>query len=104
MRIHHRAYIPSMNGGGIHIHHIRHKNLLSLSKGKGIGDVLLNTGGTGGGSSYSSLDDYVSTTGVNPFAPSDNISGKGLGKFHKHLESLSIMPKKTKAKNINFSL
>ena len=74
-------------------------------RGEGVGSVLLNKGGAGAGSSYDSLDEYIHTTGRNPYAQS---SGRGIGgdKFKASLESLNIKPptKKPKAKNINFSL
>ena len=43
-------------GGSIHLHNLRHTG----------GSVLLNKGGAGSGSSYSSIDDYIETTGRNP--------------------------------------
>jgi len=68
-------------------------------KGKGVGAVLLNKGGVGAGSSYSSLDDYIQTTGVNP------LKGKGLGSMNDKLENLLIKTKKGKKdKNITFSI
>jgi len=68
-------------------------------RGNGVGAVLLNKGGTGSGSSYSSLDDYIQTTGVNP------LKGKGLGSMNNKLENLLIKTKKGKKdKNITFSI
>ena len=36
--------------------------------GQGMGSVLLSTGGGGAASSYSDMDDYIATTGINPYA------------------------------------
>jgi hypothetical protein len=70
----------------------------SLMKGKGVGAVLLNKGGSGAGSSYSSLDDYINTT-------SPLTQGRGLGKMNDKLENLLIKTSKgKKEKNITFSL
>ena len=65
-------------------------------QGMGMGAVLLN-GGIGGASSYSSVDDYIATTGRNPYK-----TGGSLERMNKKLESL--VPNKKKPKNINFSL
>jgi hypothetical protein len=70
-------------------------------KGKGVGAVLLNKGGSGAGSSYSSLEDYMETTGLNPL----QTKGKGLGKMNAKLENLLIKTNKgKKEKNITFSI
>jgi hypothetical protein len=77
-------------------------NTFSKMKGKGVGAVLLNKGGSGAGSSYSSLEDYIETTGINPLMES---KGKGLGKMNAKLENLLIKTNKgKKEKNITFSL
>lgn len=62
--------------------------------GKGMGSVILNTGGTGGGSSYDSPQDYAETT------------GRGLGRGHMadKLSKLIVKPISKKPKNINFSM
>lgn len=80
----------SSSGCGIRTHHTRGM------RGKGMGSVLLN-GGIGGQSSYSSVDDYITTTGRNPYK-----TGGSLERMNKKLESL--VPNKKKQKNINFSL
>jgi hypothetical protein len=75
-------------------------------QGRGMGSVLLNQGGAGSASSYESVDDYMETTGRQLG------SGLGLGiksgvdrsGLNRKLESLSVAPKKTKAKNIHFNL
>jgi hypothetical protein len=78
------------------------------NRGCGIGGVLLDggQGGAGGGSSYASLDDYITTTNRNPFAQSRG--GRGLGgtdrdALNKKIQSLMAKPVK-RSKNINFSL
>ena len=63
--------------------------------GCGMGSVLLNRGGPGSGSSYTSIDDYMKTTGVNP------TRGSGLG---EKLGSLVVKPLQKKVKNIQFSM
>jgi hypothetical protein len=71
-------------------------------KGRGVGAVLLNKGGSGAGSSYSSLEDYIETTGRNPLVET---KGKGLGKMNSKLENLLIKTNKgKKEKNITFSI
>jgi hypothetical protein len=87
------VYMPTSAGAPVRsnsIHNIR---------GRGMGSILLRTGGAGGGSSYSSIDDYVSTTGQ----PIPTINGRGLGSISKKLEALTIKPTK-KSKNIKFDL
>jgi hypothetical protein len=71
------------------------------------GSVLLDggQGGAGAGSSYSSIDDYITTTNRSPFTQS---RGRGLGgtdreALNKKIQSLMVKPVK-KSKNINFSL
>ncbi len=88
-------YVPRMNN--IHISGRNAKRV-----GRGMGSVLLQTGGTGSASSYESVEDYKDTTGRG--------LGLGLGLgvssrsgLNKKLESLSINPSKQKPKNIKFS-
>jgi hypothetical protein len=91
-----RVYIPQSH----HIGLTRHtKGSIS---GKGTTPLLLD-GGLGGGNSYVSVDEYVSTTGRNPM----KVSGSGLAKsFTDKLAKLNIgkMPISRKPNNINFSL
>lgn len=89
--------------------------------GRGMGSVLLQTGGPGSASSYPSLDQYEATTGVDPFARSSSStrgrgmllppelghpSSKGLGPSLKSKIRALIpsAPKERKPKNINFSI
>ena len=71
-----------------------------MRRGKGVGAVLLD-GGMGGQSSYSSVDDYERTTGI-------DIRGAGrkmdMSRMSKKLENLMIKPTSKKIKNINFSI
>jgi len=91
--IRNNVYMPTTAGAPVR------SNAIHYIRGRGIGSVLLRTGGAGGGSSYSSIDDYVSTTGN----PIPSINGRGLGSISKKLEALSIKPTK-KVKNIKFDL
>jgi hypothetical protein len=77
-----------------------------LMKGEGAGGVLLQLGGAGGGSSYADLDDYMATTGINPYARAgvSRPSGSGLGKkISEKLSKLSVIPDGVKRKNITMS-
>ena len=68
------------------------------SSGQGMGSLLLNKGGAGGASSYIDIDDYIDTTGRNPYKTA---SGKGLEKLSGKLSKLQIEPSSTiKRKNI----
>jgi hypothetical protein len=69
-----------------------HKNM-NFIKGQGMGSVLLRQGGGGSASSYMDMDDYISTTGINPYARSGVAQGKGLPKsLSSKLSKLSIAP------------
>jgi|LakMenE18May11ns_1017448.scaffolds.fasta_scaffold9877455_1 hypothetical protein len=57
--------------------------------GKGMGSVLLNTGGAGAASSYMDLMDYTHTTGRDPTLFQSK-SGKGLESISKKLKDLKI--------------
>lgn len=78
--------------------------------GYGIGGVLLD-GGIGGQSSYSSLDNYIETTGRNPITNTINrsqkiqlTSGSGLAdKIAEKLSKLKLDKPKKKKKNITMS-
>jgi hypothetical protein len=71
-------------------------------KGRGIGAVLLD-GGTGGQSSYSSVDDYMATTNAR-YPKSTGAGLSGLDQIRGKMENLMIKPKVQKSKNIKFSL
>jgi len=66
-----------------------------IMEGRGMGSVLLNKGGAGSGSSYTSIDDYMNITGNSP------ARGSGLGeKLHK----LIVKPLTRKPQNIKFDM
>lgn len=71
--------------------------------GTGMGSVLLRTGGGGAGSSYMDMDDYIKTTGINPYARAGvaKPSGEGLKKLS---DKLSKLGSDKKRKNIVMSL
>ena len=70
--------------------------------GKGIGGVLLATGGAGAASSYMDMDDYIRTTGRDPYRS----NGKGLSSVSSKLSKLNIeVPKSVgRRKNIVMSM
>ena len=76
-----------------------------MTKGEGVGAVLLRTGGPGAGSSYSDIDDYVRTTGINPYARAgvSKPKGTGLKSLSSKLEKLNVVPDGVKRKNITMS-
>jgi len=88
-----RAYMP-MSNGTLHIGRRQHIN------GRGMGSVLLNKGGAGSGSSYSSVDDYIATTQRNPFS-GGSIGKTSLANMNKKIEGLLV---KKKEKNIHFNI
>lgn len=70
--------------------------------GGGMGSILLSRAGGGAGSSYMDLDDYITTTGIDPFQRTKAQSkGEGLRKLGQKLAGfrLSDEPKKLR-KNI----
>ena len=84
-------------------HTIQNRVVMNKMKGTGMGSVLLNTGGAGGGSSYASLEDYLRPT------QRGKQLGFGLGgAIQKKLEGLAVKPADQKYKkrkqNINFDL
>lgn len=86
------------------------KSYQTRGRMKGKGAVLLD-GGLGGQSSYSSIDDYIATTGRNPNTLS-NMGGMGLSKslpspmkreeMNERIKNMMVKP--TKTKNIKFNL
>jgi len=97
-------------GGAIKTFNQKHIN------GRGIGDVLLD-GGHGSmsvGGSYTNLEDYINTTGSDPYKSlgkgigsgiSDN-NKKSLASMNSKLENLFVKSQKgkKKEKNITFSI
>lgn len=80
-----------------------------IAKGEGVGAVLLRTGGGGAASSYADMDDYIRTTGINPYARNTRVSkvqsaGKGINSsLADKLSKLSVVPDGKKKKNIVMS-
>jgi len=76
-----------------------------IAKGEGMGSVLLRTGGGGAGSSYADIDDYIKTTGINPYARAGVVKPKGTGlkSLSSKLEKLNVVPEGMKRKNITMS-
>jgi hypothetical protein len=73
------------------------------SSGQGMGSVLLNTGGPGSASSYIDIDDYIETTGNNPYG-SKGKGIKGLNELSSKLKNLNINPPSSiKRKNITMN-
>ena len=71
------------------------------TQGQGIGGLLLNKGGAGGASSYIDIDDYIDTTGRNPFKSEQHAKGRGLENLSSKLSKLKIEPSSTiRRKNI----
>jgi hypothetical protein len=79
-------------GGGISVPRHQTRGM----KGCGAGAVLLKDGGSGSASSYDSVEQYVGTTGVNPY-----MRGRGL-ETSSALSGLKLLKTK-KPKNISFS-
>jgi hypothetical protein len=74
----------------------------SVVSGKGMGSVLLRTGGPGAGSSYSDMDDFIHTTGIDPRSKTRKVVGMGVGgkKLAEKLEKLTIVQPSSKRRNI----
>jgi len=79
--------------------------------GTGMGSLLLDKGGSGGGSSYYSMEDYLATTGGRGFSHRPAIAkksfGLGLGgAIEDKLSRLVVKPeiKLRKPKNIQFNM
>ena len=76
--------------------------------GSGMGSVLLRTGGGGSASSYQDIDDYIATTGINPYTRTGVTQSKGSGmpkSLTSKLSKLHIAPPSDgpKRKNITMS-
>lgn len=84
--------LPHHNASNLHAISAYHKGMKFL-KGEGMGSVLLRTGGPGAASSYMDMDDYISTTGINPYTRTGVSQGKGLPKgLSSKLSNLNIAP------------
>ncbi len=77
-----------------------------LISGRGT-TLLLNKGGPGSASSFESIDEYISTTGINPYEKakerSTQLSGQGFKGITDKLSKLSLGTK-PKLKNIKLSI
>ena len=94
-----KVYLPHSNAS------TTINNTKANSQGKGMGSVLLRTGGAGNASSYQDLDDYMATTGINPYARAVGSTGTGVTglskKIAKQLSELHATPSgSSKRKNI----
>ena len=90
---------------------MRGKHITNKMGGCGMGSVLLDKGGSGGASAYSSVADYKRTTGgllVKPAVMPRDFSKKGCGiggAIEEKLQSLQLKDeKRRKPQNIKFSL
>jgi len=95
--------LPHHNSSNMHAASAYHKGMKFL-KGQGMGSVLLKSGGGGAASSYMDMDDYISTTGINPYTRAGVKQSKGSGipsSLSSKLSKLSIAPPvNTPRKNI----
>lgn len=86
--------LPHHNASSMNSLSAYHKNM-NFIKGEGMGSVLLRTGGGGSASSYMDMDDYISQTGINPYARAGVSQSKGSGipsSLSNKLSKLSIAP------------
>ena len=81
--------LPFSNGQmSAHTRIMRGKGL-----GTGMGSILLRRGGAGAASSYQDIDDYVATTGINPYSRGKSKSqsvGTGMAKMREKLAKLTV--------------
>lgn len=91
----------------IYVPHMKNLHLSGRNvrrQGRGMGSVLLQTGGPGSASSYESVEEYRDTTGRGlGLGLGLGLSGSDRSGLSKKLESLSITPSKQKPKNIRFN-
>jgi len=92
--MHHKIFLPHCGLG---------KNLIqrNRAKGRGMGSVLLDHG-LGGQSSYSSVDEYLSTTDQSGRTMLKK--GNGLANVSDKLENLIVKPIHKKIRNIKFNM
>ena len=86
--------LPHHNASNLHALSAYHKNM-NFVKGSGMGSVLLKPGGGGAASSYMDMDDYISTTGINPYTRTGVTQSKGSGissSLSNKLSKLNIAP------------
>jgi len=101
--------LPHHNASNLSAISANSKHGMNFIKGSGIsgcgnGSVLLRQGGGGAGSSYQDLDDYIHTTGINPYSRA-KLGGRGLSdKISEKLSKLQIAPPTGTRKNIVMSM
>jgi len=85
--------LPHHSGSHHSVPSLTNKHMKSMG-GTGMGSVLLRPGGGGSASSYMDMDDYISTTGINPYARAGmKAVGRGLPSTISHkLSNLNIAP------------
>jgi hypothetical protein len=99
-----------MNRGSV-IHQNPKSNQMLQVKGGGMGSQLLG-GSAGGAGTYTSINDYVSTTGRNPFSGGGltqhnpySGGGSGMKRLSDKLSDLHYEKKKSRREpNIHFSI
>jgi hypothetical protein len=98
--------LPHHNASNMTSMSANSKHGMNFIKGSGMGSVLLRSGGPGGASSYMDMDDYIATTGINPYARASAPQGKGLASsITNKLSKLNIAPPTTsQRKNIVMSM
>ena len=69
--------LPHHNASNLSAISANSKKGMNFVKGSGMGSVLLRPGGGGAASSYMDMDDYIHTTGINPYSRA-GLGGKGL--------------------------
>ena len=95
--------LPHHNASNLNAISAYHKGM-QFVKGQGMGSVLLRNAGGGAASSYMDMDDYISTTGINPYTRAGVKQSRGSGipsSLSSKLSKLSIAPPvNTPRKNI----
>ena len=75
------------------------------SVGRGGASLLLQKGGAGSASTYMDIDDYIHTTGRNPYKDTRSaVLGKGLEKLSSKISKLEIEPSSTYMKKKNITM
>ena len=81
--------------------------VINKKSGTGMGAVLLNSGGSGGASSYASMEDYLHTKTGGRVRPPPVGLGLG-GQIEAKLQALQVRPEpkdyRKKPSNISFSI
>lgn len=98
--------LPHHNASNLSAISANSKHGMNFIKGSGMGSVLLRNGGGGSASSYMDMDDYISTTGINPYTRAGVSQGRGISSsVASKLSKLNIAPPTgPKKKNIVMSM